>query len=556
MEVKMKKITLLLLALIMAFSFAACGDKDNSSSTPGGGSEKPDWSVAKQTATRITIYVDESNIYGAYISGSDENRVKDAIERKFYEDTDNAINLSIQYLTHDNFSTQFGGVMSTGQWDAAISYLGQAGLEETVLTQNIAMDLASTIAEHGSNLVKAVDKQALYATTTLDNKIIGIPSVNKTKNKGVLIRKDYMTKVGYTESKAEAEASNGTLKFCQTLDDFTDMLRKMKAEIPACTMPLIGNAYDMEFTLTAGACGTAGYQYKSVRRDAQGNVLEVVPGWLSDGYQDVLNYEYTWQKEGLWEADWTVKSDSQRISDFTNGKGAVYCVGSQILDLISVARQVKEANSAAEFTILQPLDAVDENGVAIEGTGAYVEASRTTDCLIVNKRSQKSDLIIKYLDWMYSSVENYELCAYGIEGEHWVDAGEGFYSYPAGMADRYLRNPPYSGVFALLHNDELSYRLYNSYTQEELGWIQTVENARTMKNETDAMLFYDMSATAGVNFTNAEANMYLNCATKAWEGTGDPANTYPVEYASYRQQAGDYITWLTDQYKQYIAKRA
>lgn len=87
----------------------------------------------------------------------------------------------------------------------------------------------------------------MNATTTLTGEVVGIPSSVKSKTKGILIRKDYMTKAGYTEDKAEAAASGGKLKFCQTIDDFTDMMRKMKAEIPACTMPLIGNSYDIEF---------------------------------------------------------------------------------------------------------------------------------------------------------------------------------------------------------------------------------------------------------------------------------------------------------------------
>lgn len=548
----MKKLLVLLLAVCMAFTCMACNGKGKTST---GGDQKLPWEQAKNEATEIKIYMDESNVYGSYIAGGEENIVKDAIEKKFYEDTGNAINLKIMYHTHATFGTAFGGVMSTGQWDAAVSYLGQAGLEETALNQNIAMDLSDLLYEHGEHIYEAIDEQAMYATTTLTEEIIGIPSVNKSKIKGILVRKDYMTQVGYTEDEAEAEASGGTLKYCQTIDDFTDMLRKMKNEIPGCSMPLIGNSYDIEFAILAGACGTAGYQYKSVNYNVDGSVKEVVPGWISEGYDKMLNYAYTWRKEGLWEADNDIRSTQQRISDYTNGYGAVYCVDTNILNLISVARTVKAANPNAQFTILQPLDAVDENGNAIEGSGAYAEASRTTDCLIINKRSENAELIIKYLDWMYSSVENYELCAYGVEGEHWVDAGEGYYSYPAGLEDRYA-NAPYSGVFALLHNDEFAYRLYSSYTEEERGWIAKVESANTIKNATDAMLFYNMPAGEAANFQLAEANIYRDCAVKTWNGSADPAVTYPVQSAGYRVQAEGYIEWLTNQYKLYMAKRS
>lgn len=161
---------------------------------------------------------------------------------------------------------------------------GAAGLEETVLNQDVAMDISDLVSAYGDHISEAVDQEAFYAVTTLTDEVIGVPSVVKTKTRGLLARKDYMTRVGYTESAEEAAASGGSLKLCKTIDDFNDMLVKMKAQIPECTTPLIGNSYDLEFTVLAGVCGTAGYQYKSVIYNDDGTVKEVVPGWLSEGY--------------------------------------------------------------------------------------------------------------------------------------------------------------------------------------------------------------------------------------------------------------------------------
>ena len=343
----------------------------------------------------------------------------------------------------------------------------------------------------------------------------------------------------------------------------------MKAEIPECTMPLIGNYYDIEFTILAGACGTAGYQYSSVNYNADGSVKEVVPGWLSEGYQDMLNWEYKWQKDGVWEAEHNVRPDTDRLSDYTNGKGAVYCVDPTVTNLIDITRQVKMVNPSAEFTMLDPLDAVDADGNAIEGSGAFAEVSRTQDCLVINKQSENGELMLAYLDWMYSSVENYELCMYGIEGEHWEKDGDGVYKYPAGKESRFESNPPYSGAFALLHNDEFVYRRYAGYTAQELSWIEQAEKANTMKNPTDGMLMYNMSATMAQNLSTAEEIMYADCAMKAWIATANPAVTYPDAVAQYKAQINygatkadgtpdatkDYIRWLTNQYNFYLLSR-
>ena len=79
----MKKVLGLVLAVFMAFAVTACGNSDNGNNSSGNG-EKVPWETAKRNAAKVTIYVDESNIYGAYVKGSDEAYVKDCIEKKFY----------------------------------------------------------------------------------------------------------------------------------------------------------------------------------------------------------------------------------------------------------------------------------------------------------------------------------------------------------------------------------------------------------------------------------------------------------------------------------------
>lgn len=550
----MKKNLRALTCCALAFGLTLC------SCSGGEESKKPSVSWNDAEKTTITVYVDASNIYGTYVKGSDEAYVKETVEKKFYEDTGYAVNFDIQYCSHSTFNTQFSGVMTSGRWDAAVGYLGQAGIDEIALSQDVALDISDLLDSYGDNILDAIDKEAMWATTLLDGKIIGIPSVARTNTKGILVRKDLMNSVGYTTETghnddlgAVGDSVEGKLKTLQTIDDFTDMLRRLKHS--GVSNPLVGCSYDIEYTLTVGALNCLGYQSKDVIYNADGTVKEVVPGWLAENYDKVLAMEYLWQKEGLWESDNTVKSTEQRIADLTNNKAAVYCVDPDILSLIEVARQVSAANSEAEFEVIKPLDGVDESGKAIEGSGAVAATSRTTDCLIINKKSNNAKIIIEYFNWMYSDVDNYELCAYGVKGEHWVESGDGYYAYPENKTTQYLTKSPYSGVFALLHNDEFAYRLYDGYTTEEKAWISIVENSNTMKSETDGMLFYNMTAKMSNNFQTAENDFYPNVALKAWDASKDPATSYPEGVAKYRTQAGDYIEWLTQQYKLYAAER-
>lgn len=549
----MKKILSLVISLLLVFVIVGCGNEKDPNK--GDDTSTTTWAEAKNSLIKITIYVDESNVYGPYVKGSDENYVKEEIQKKFWEDTGIGIDLDIKYESHATFSNSFSGVMATGSWDAAVSYIGQAGLEETILNQNVTLDISDTLKKNGPKILSTLDTDSWNAVTNYSEETIGIPSVNLTKQKGVLVRKDFMTRVGYTESREEAENSNGSLIWCGTIKDFDTMVRKMKREIPTISAPLSGSVYDMEFTLLAGALDSTGYQYRSVEYNGDGSVKEVLPGWISKNYGKVLQQEYDWVSNGIWEADNMTMTNQTRISNLASGKSAVFFADPTVTNLIDVARKCKEIDSSAEFVLLDPLEAVDTNGNAIEGSGAFVEVSRNTDCLIFNKRSKKVDLIIKYMNWMYSSKENYELCAYGIKGEQWKESsyGDDYYEY---ADEYYVTHKPYSGVFALIHNDEISYKVPMQYTEIERDWISKVRNYKCLKNETDGMLFYGMNAQVSTNFITAEADMYLDCATKAWAGSANPSNTWSAAVQKYRDQAGDYITWLTNQYKLYKAARS
>ena len=555
----MKNKRFLFLIPAVSLLLTGCGDEK----TGGGENKEPaqTWEQAKAQRVPVKIYLDESNVYGTYVSGTDENIVKEAIEKKFWEDTGNAIDLQIRYESHATFTDNFGLAKLGNQWDAAVSYLGQAGIEETILNDDVTMDISSSLRRYGQHIISTIGQDSLNAVTSNNGVVIGIPSVNLTKQKGVLVRKDYMTAVGYTESREEAENSGGTLTWCRTIKDFDTMVRKMKSENIAST-PLSGSVYDMEFTLLAGALDSTGYQYRDINYEVDGTTIkEVVPGWISKNYGKVLQQEYDWVKDGIWEQDNMNLAESNRLSNLASGKTAVYFSNPTVTNLISVARQaldvIKQTKPNASFVLLDPLDAVDGEGKAIENSGAFVEVSKNTDCIVFSKRSRKVDLLIQYFDWMYTSKENYELCAYGVKGAEgqWIESqyGDEYYEYPD---EYYITHKPYSGAFMLVHNDLISCRMPMQYTETERNWISKVRNYRCLKNATDGMLFYGCPVKTQTNFIVAEADIYQDCATKAWTGIANPANTWTNCCTAYRNQAGDYIQWLTTQYKQYVANRA
>lgn len=536
----MKKLGLFL-AFLMLFSFAAC---DGPVGPSAGG----------ETVT-LNIFMASPD----FSARSDDAYVREKIEEAFYRDRGKKISLNVQVYSESDFNTTMSTKMAGNSWDVAISYLGQAGIDEIMISQNVCMELGDLVKtyDHLYGLVR----DELTAATTIDGSVYGIPSLEITNQYGVLIRKDYMEQVGYTTEAgyhddlgAVNEPPKGRKKSLVTIDDFTDMMRRMKAQIGGLKAALSGYPWDVESTLTVGPFSNAGYTFKSVEYNEDGSVKQVVPGQIAEEYYKTLSYEYLWSKEGLWEEECYTGQKINKLNAFVNGTTAIYVVDPEITRLINVARQTKKANPDAEFAILDPLYGVDENGNATEKRG-YMKKQSATSCLVINKRSKNAELVLEYLDWLAESEDHYNLARYGVEGEHWIDAGEGRYRYPDAKKERYETTPPYSGMYALLKWETYSYKIYDNYTEEEYEWIERVRNAETFSNVCDNMLFIGETTDMALNHQTAENDFFQDCLVKAWEGTLDPAISFASNAEKYRNTAAEYITWLTEQYSKYLVAR-
>ena len=160
----------------------------------------------------------------------------------------------------------------------------------------------------------------MTATTTVDGSVYGVPSLELSNQYGVLVRKDYMEQIGYTTEQGfnddlgEITAKpNDKKKTLVNINDFTDMMRRMKAQIPTIKAPLSGYPWDVESTLAVGPFSSSSYMFKTVESvDDKGNATSVVPGQISEDYLKTMRLEYLWSKEGLWEEECYTRSEERR----------------------------------------------------------------------------------------------------------------------------------------------------------------------------------------------------------------------------------------------------
>ena len=183
---------------LLVLSVAACGNgKVSSTGSGNGGTTEP---------TRLTIFMASDRL-----KGSNESKVISAVEDKFLADTGKAIDLNILIYNKSDFANAVTSSAASSSWDAAVSYLGIAGVDDNLIRRGAAADLADYLDSGDyENIVDNVGDN-INSLTTVTGAVYGVTSVNETNDYGILVRKDWMKQVGYTDSAAEAAASNGTL---------------------------------------------------------------------------------------------------------------------------------------------------------------------------------------------------------------------------------------------------------------------------------------------------------------------------------------------------------
>lgn len=540
---KLSKFLCVLCTALITLSVAACGGgkTDSSTSSVGG-----DSSSKRENETKIVIYTGGSSEY-SWAAGTEEEDVLNYIEEKYHAETGVWLDFKISHLG-ESMKTKLNSDLSAGaQVDIAISHTGGgAGIDNYFITQDLFYDLYDDLYDYGTNLLEYIKGNPLNRLTSVDNKVIGIPSAVNPYKFGILVRKDWMEACGYTDDpeKAQTQFKDGVnYTLIDNLEAFTDMCKAMKEKYNLSHV-ITGAPWDIE-KVVLGAFGDTGYFSYGEHNG------EILPGYLTDEYLDVLNLEYKWAKEGIISPESSTILLEQGEINFIGEKTGVFILDPTVQHLISVARKCKSSNPNAEFTVLGALTA-DETSEQ-KGFMNYGEAAFAA---CITKTSKNAVKIMKFLNWVYKSADNYNLCRYGIEGVHWVNNGDGTYSYPAGK-EEYLVKAPYSGILTLVENQNISNLTYKGYSEEELKWIATsAEPSNYVVNDV-VNYMWPTNAKITQAYSTAITGIYGRCAVPAWTGQTDPATTFDTERRVYLESGGrEYVDFITEAYKIMKAARS
>ena len=553
----MKKIICLLLIMLITTSFTGC--KQNTGMVGD--------------SYLLTIYRARSS---GMADGVDDAKVTEALENKFYKDTGTKIKLVMKMYTNTDLVNQVDVNYSNKNqsMEAVIHYMsedaGSAIIKYARDYNFSAKDLSQYVEQYGQNILAKIKENDIghYAERSGYFNIEGeyylnaLTSHEKEGGFGILIRKDYMEKVKNITglNPDDYDINNESCKN-MTVEEFDTLMRAIKQNITGIQYPVSGFAWDLARTI-GSAYGVDGMNYGFNEED------KFVPTQFTTDFDRYLDLMYQWNKDGIWEKDNISMTDELRRTNFISGLSATFMSYSIPEQIILINRTFKEANSNGELMVLSPLASSDREGnPVLDDNGDRVvngslKTARAWMGMIVPYRAKNTDVLIKFLDWMYSDVENYELAKYGIKGEHWIDGEDKTigdktlktWAYPDAKADQFLNKPPYSGMWELLPNINVSDRISAHYNTEESNWYYNLYyNVPNFSNKTEGLWVPSPSRDLAVQAAEIDGEYVASIRGKAWAGILGEGGKTPVEIlATYKESCyndfDEYFNFLNENY--------
>lgn len=133
-----------------------------------------------------------------------------------------------------------------------------------------------------------------------------------------------------------------------------------------------------------------------------------------------------WYEKGYIEKDVITREDAQAA--FTSGKAASFMWDVAQYNAVKAALEASVEGANLEVWNFDPLSAQDIKGMK---QGAYTAWNFI--CIPITTSDEKTERIMEFFDWMFSSTENHDLFEWGIEGKNWTAIGNDEYTYPEGL---------------------------------------------------------------------------------------------------------------------------
>lgn len=496
----------------------------------------------------VVVYVEYNGL-----TGKEDEKVKEAIEKKFEEDTGESITLVVEPHSTGSLGSKVTGAIGSGErLDAIVTHYSSDSFLTSMITGETELkDLTQLVPEHAPEYVakfnETTDPDMLaYNKGKFNGKIYALSSLEHNSVFGMLVNKSHMALTDFNPEVYDV-ANDGYKSL--TIGEFTTMLKQMKERVEGIGRPLGGAPYDIEYFIDP-VFESSGYTHMELVGD------KLYPAWATENYCKVMEYERMLQVNKLWTESPLSSGTVER--DFLAGKTSVYAPFPEVTQMIEISKKLKNSLND-DCVMLAPLRADGE-----ETSRGNARLASAFLGLVVPKAGENTELMLKYVNWL-SKKENYELAKYGIEGTHWEKAttasGAEAYAYPEEKRADYEANLPYSGIYCLLTDVFASNRIYAGYTQSQIKWVEEVRNfpcypANGYDDEGVNLPSVDPVTNRSLSLIYSKLNKeYVGVRAYAWSDAPLAEDTSITkrhgELVKKLKEGGEYsayITFLTDEY--------
>lgn len=527
------------------------------------------------------------------MEGSGDKDVAKALEDKYFEDTGISVKLVLKVYAGNDLSTQVDINYPKSSTDlmCVTHYLSEAdgsAISKYAKESGATVNMWDLLQKDGQHLLSAIrqNDDGHYAERAGWYNCNGawsfnaLPGVSHQSCFAVLLRKDMVEQVKSVTGldPEEYDISNSDYKN-MTFNEFYKLMYAIKQNVSGITYPIVGAPWDI-----GRVFGTAfGVDSFNNAYDKDGNY---VPSQFQPDYDKYLMTMWHWAKDGIWEKDSAVNNDESRLTAFVAGNAACYIAYPEIRNLITVARKAEAANPGSEYMVIAPLATEKEKSfydylydekinpaqLSIESADREVIGNlsnpRAFYGLILPFMNKNPEQYIKFLDWMYSSTENYELAKYGVKGVHWDEGTDKVvdgvsyktWKYPDSFTANQKAFPPYAGVWELLENINLSDRIRSDYNNLEVKWVIKVTNDFESYSS-GAESIWSAEIPRNLNQEAGYIGEFIeNVRGKAWAGIYGGANKdkTPAQLLSeyidrMYTTSSNYLKYLDDEHKTSLA---
>lgn len=357
------------------------------------------------------------------------------------------------------------------------------------------------LEKYGQNILKAVPEEAWKCCTDSEGNIYALPRKELFTKGGVpCIRQDWLDALNMEmpDNKEELEAYFAAV-----------MENDLNGNGIQDEIPYIPYANNLLNTFRPYYLGFIGDRYLTSDGDIQ-------PWYAHENAFPMLETLQKWYKNGwLYKEYLTVTTE--QIQDLVRADRLAFASGWYNAPVApSVDVVASNPDSRIEWSSVPAFTDAPAGGVSAWSSNPVYSA-----CVVLSGTSQNAEWAIRLIDWMFASTENYMLCTYGIEGEHWeyADDTKTTFRLLDGYSEKY--NKGYyqlqewfdESIYPAQFVDETDYSAYSISKMQK-----TINNGIATVEAFDYFVPYDLTGTDAEMLNNDAETMIEEAAAKVING--------------------------------------